>query len=111
MRENSFEFMVSDKNIENLKKQSADAFNMNIIEAFKKDIPDFTKQLMQYKGQLAESFKESDPELADMINNYQLKPTDIVEAFNDYIAECFVERQELANESIESTEIINEFGE
>lgn len=112
MTQNSLEFMVSEKNFENMRKQSSDAFNMNIMQAFQGEIPNFAEQLNNYKGILAESLKEDNPELADKIANYQLKPSDIVEAFNDYISECFAERNELADESIESTEIINnEFSE
>ena len=112
MRKSSFEIMASDEDFERDIASAEDAFNMHIMQCFGGSIPDFKSQLYNYKGRLAESLREEDPETADFISSYEFKPRDIINIFNDYISNSFDEMKELAEQQIESAEITNnEFGE
>lgn len=107
MRKSSYEIMVSDENFELDRKSAADAFNMNIMQCFGAEIPDFVQQLEDLKGKFAESLRESSPELADKIGNYKFKPQDYIEILNSTIAESFKELKEIKAENIETMENIN----
>lgn len=110
-RKNSVEIMASDETFAADFPAAADAYNMLIMQTFRAEIPDFINQLDEYKGRMAEEIKSENPELSDFISNYEFKPKDVVNIFNDYISNSFDEMKELAAEETESTEIINEFNE
>lgn len=111
-RQNKYIVMASDEDFERDIASAADVFDMHIMQCFGGAISDFKTQLENYKGELAESMKAENPELADEISNYQFKPRDIISIFNDYISLSFDELKEMTEQQIESTEIVNnEFGE
>lgn len=111
MRESSYEKMVSPEADALDISGAADAFDMHTMQAFRGDIGYFIRSLDQFKGELSETLKEENPEIAGELAGYNFEPRDIINIFNDYIAFSCEEMKEDEDKNLEVSENINEFGE